>query len=169
MRMYHTFMTRVTSSRRKLHAERQELIRQWDEAMEAMHNRDIAIQVGRVLCGLGGAHGACAQVLVILREHSVVCGTVGTVRRSVVCGIEVKHEVMEAMHNPWHRHRHPVGGRGQDIHICYSVSTLAYINAQIPITASLLHSAGAGREIRQKLELDSDKDTGRAPNLLPCP
>ncbi len=28
---------------RKLHAERQDLIRQWDEAMEAMKNRDAAI------------------------------------------------------------------------------------------------------------------------------
>lgn len=31
--------------RRRLHAERQDLIRQWDEAMEAMRNRDNAIAI----------------------------------------------------------------------------------------------------------------------------
>lgn len=33
-------------SLRKLHTERQELIRQWDEAMDAMKQRDGAILVG---------------------------------------------------------------------------------------------------------------------------
>lgn len=34
---------------RKLHGERQELIRQWDEAMDAMKQRDGAILVGALM------------------------------------------------------------------------------------------------------------------------